>query len=199
VRSESALAIQLRKALSQYGVRMSDTETAVRVLTAAFADDPLARWLLPGDQARAAGDIVFGPLAHASAAHGELVVTPDATATAVWLPRAADPPDPQPVPDAFAHLRTFMELTGARHPTGTAHLYLVLLGVVPGAQGRGLGGALLRERLGRADTAGLPAYLEATSGSSRALYERHGFRDTGDPIHLPDGPTVWPMWRPARP
>jgi GNAT superfamily N-acetyltransferase len=199
VRSESALQIQLRKVLGQYGVRVSDIETAVRVLTAAFADDPLARWLLPGDQAGAAGDIVFGPLAHASAAHGELVVTPDATAAAVWLPRPADPPDPQPVADALAHLRTFMELTGARHPTGTAHLYLALLGVVPAAPGRGLGGALLRERLGCADTAGMPAYLEATSRSSRALYERHGFRDTGDPIHLPDGPTVWPMWRPARP
>jgi GNAT superfamily N-acetyltransferase len=178
---------------------VSETEIAVRVLTAAFADDPLARWLLPGDQAEAAGDIVFGPLAHASAAHGELAVTPDATAAAVWLPRAADPPDQQPIPEALAHLRTFMELTEARHPTGVAHLYLVLLGVVPGAQGRGLGGALLRERLDRADAAGLPAYLEATSRSSRALYERHGFRDTGDPIHLPDGPTIWPMWRPTRP
>ncbi|TWF78471.1 acetyltransferase (GNAT) family protein [Pseudonocardia hierapolitana] len=180
---------------------MGDTDTAVRVLTAAFADDPLARWLLPGHPAGAAADIVFGPLVHASSSHGELAVAPDATAAAVWLPRAADPPerDQQPIPEALAHLRAFMELTEARHPTGTAHLYLVLLGVVPGAQGRGLGGALLRERLGRADAAGLPAYLEATSRSSRALYERHGFRDTGDPIHLPDGPTVWPMWRPARP
>jgi GNAT superfamily N-acetyltransferase len=174
---------------------MTQTETAVQILTAAFADDPLARWLLPGDLV---ADIVFGPLVEASATHGELTVSPDGAATAVWLPRPAEPPadDRQPIPDALARLRTFLELSEARHPTGTAHLYLVLLGVVPGAQGRGLGGALLRERLCRADAEGLPAYLEATSLRSRALYERHGFRDTGDPIHLPDGPTLWPMWRP---
>lgn len=180
-----------------YGVRMTSTETVVRVLAAAFADDPLARWLLPADLA---AEIVFGPLVEASAAAGELAVAPDRTAAAVWLPRATGPVgERQPIPDAFAHLRTFMELTEARHPTGTAHLYLVLLGVLPEAQGRGLGGALLRERLDRADAEGLPAYLEATSQRSRALYERHGFRDTGDPIHLPDGPTLWPMWRPVRP
>jgi ribosomal protein S18 acetylase RimI-like enzyme len=192
-------------AQGSYGVRMTtttaDAETAVRVLTAAFADDPLARWLLPGDLAGAAADIVFRPLVDAAATHGELAVSPDVTAAAVWLPRGAEPPGPdrQQIPDALAHLRTFMELTEERHPTGTAHLYLVLLGVVPEARERGRGGALLRERLGRADGEGLPAYLEATSLRSRALYERHGFRDTGDPIHLPDGPTLWPMWRPARP
>jgi ribosomal protein S18 acetylase RimI-like enzyme len=180
---------------------MTNTETAVRVLTAAFADDPLARWLLPGDLAGAAADIVFGPLAETSSGHGELAVSADGTAAAVWLPRAAAPPvhDRQPIPDALVHLRTFMELTEARHPTGRAHLYLVFLGVRPDAQGRGLGGALLRERLIRADAEGLPAYLEATSPRSRALYERHGFRDTGDPIQLPDGPPVWPMWRATRP
>lgn len=188
------------KGAENYGVRMTPAEIAVRALTAAFADDPLTHWLLPGDLARKAAGIVFGPLVEAAAAHGELAVDPDGTAAAVWLPRAAEPQadEREPIPDALARLRTFLELTEARHPAGTAHLYLVLLGVVPGARGRGLGGALLREGLGRADGEGLPAYLEATSGRSRGLYERHGFRDSGDPIHLPDGPTLWPMWRPAR-
>jgi GNAT superfamily N-acetyltransferase len=175
---------------------MTNPETAVHVLAAAFVDDPLARWLLPGNLAT---DVVFGPLVEASAAHGELAVSPDGTGAAVWLPRGAEPPvgDRQPIPDALDRLRTFLELTEARHPAGTAHLYLVLLGVVPAARGRGLGAALLRERLARADADGLPAYLEATSLRSRSLYERHGFRDAGDPIQLPDGPSLWPMWRPT--
>lgn len=174
---------------------MALTETAVRVLSAAFADDPLARWLLPGDLL---AEIVFRPLVAESAAHGELAVSPCGSAAAVWLPRPAEPMgDGRPIPDSLARLRTFLELTEERHPTGPAHLYLVLIGVLPEMRGRGLGGELLHERLGRAD--GLPAYLEATSPRSRALYERHGFRDNGEPIHLPDGPTVWPMWRPTRP
>ncbi|MHA6617430.1 hypothetical protein [Pseudonocardia sp. DLS-67] len=105
-----------------------------------------------------------------------------------------------PIPDELARLRTFTELTEARHPAGTAHLYLVFPGVVPEAQGRGPGGALLRRRLARADAEGLPAYLEASSQRSRAPYVRHGFRDLGaEPIRLPDGPAIWPMWRAAQP
>jgi GNAT superfamily N-acetyltransferase len=177
-----------------------DHETAVRTLVAAFADDPLARWLLPGSAPDAA-DPVFRPLVQQSAAHGELAVAADGAAVAVWLPRAAEPPvhDLGPLPDELARLRTFLTLTEQRHPSDRAHLYLVFLGVAPDAQGRGLGGALLRDRLSRADTEGVPAYLEASSPRSRPLYERHGFRVTGDPVTLPDGPPLWPMWREPRP
>jgi len=175
---------------------MPCTETAVRVLTAAFADDPLQDWLRPASR-----DSLFRPLVQVSAAHGELAVSADGAAAAVWLRRPAGPPAPagDPLPDGWARLRTFLELTEARHPAGPEHLYLVFLGVLPAARGRGLGGGLLRERLAPADAEGVPAYLEASSRRSRALYERYGFRDTGDPIQLPDGPCVWPMWRAARP
>ena len=59
---------------------------------------------------------------------------------------------------------------------------------------RGLGSALMHEVLDRCDRDGTPAYLEATSPDSRRLYLRHGFVVTGE-IVLPDGPTMWPMWR----
>jgi hypothetical protein len=39
------------------------------------------------------------------------------------------------------------------------------------------------------------SYLEASSDRSRVLYERLGFVSTGSGIALPDGPTMWPMWR----
>jgi hypothetical protein len=48
--------------------------------------------------------------------------------------------------------------------------------------------------LERRDREGAAAYLEATSDRNRALYERHGFRAQGA-IPLPDGPTLWRMWR----
>ena len=40
-----------------------------------------------------------------------------------------------------------------------------------------------------------PAYLEASSERSCHLYQRLGFRRHGEPFTLPDGPTVYPMWR----
>jgi hypothetical protein len=51
--------------------------------------------------------------------------------------------------------------------------------------------------LDAADRAGEAAYLEATSSRNRALYERHGFTCIGD-LGLPDGPTVYALWRTPR-
>ncbi|MFR9796465.1 GNAT family N-acetyltransferase [Streptomyces sp. MS06] len=89
-------------------------------------------------------------------------------------------------------------LTEGIHPEGRAHAYLWMIGVAPGHQGEGLGGALLAHRLEHCDRIGLPAYLEASSARSRRLYERLGFVDTGRPLDLPDGPRMWPMWREPR-
>ena len=45
------------------------------------------------------------------------------------------------------------------------------------------------------DAEGIPAYLEASTVRSRALYERHGFEVTGE-FNLPSGgPPLWQMWR----
>jgi GNAT superfamily N-acetyltransferase len=67
----------------------------------------------------------------------------------------------------------------------------------PGAQGHGLGGALLAHTLRLADAAGEPAYLEASSTRSRVLYERHGFEVTGE-LSVDGSPPMWPMWRAPR-
>ena len=58
--------------------------------------------------------------------------------------------------------------------------YLLAIGVRPSAQGRGLGGRMLTHTLDQIDTANEPAYLEATSPRSWALYERCGFAVTGE-------------------
>lgn len=55
---------------------------------------------------------------------------------------------------------------------------------------------LMQPTLERADAVGLPAYIEASSKRSAALYERLGFVHTGV-FELPGGgPPVWPMRRP---
>jgi GNAT superfamily N-acetyltransferase len=178
-----------------------ECEAAIRVLTAAFADDPVCRWLVPDDLPGFDAARVFRPVVEQSADQGELVVDPGGAAIAVWLRQGPEAPagDGAALPDELARLTALTILTEQRHPVGREHLYLAFLGVVPGAQGSGTGGRLLREGLARADAERLPAYLEASSARSRPFYERHGFRATGDPIVLPDGPRLWPMWREPRP
>jgi L-amino acid N-acyltransferase YncA len=77
------------------------------------------------------------------------------------------------------------------------HIYVRTVGVRTELQGQGLGSKLMQPTLERADAAGLPAYIEASSERSAALYERLGFVHLGV-FELPDGgPRVWPMRRPA--
>ncbi|MCP2163278.1 GNAT family N-acetyltransferase [Goodfellowiella coeruleoviolacea] len=90
---------------------------------------------------------------------------------------------------------TVMTLVADRHPD-TPHLYLSAMAVLPDGRGRGVGGAMLRHRLARADAEAQPSYLEASTARSAALYARHGFRSHGAPVVLPDaGPRLLPMWR----
>lgn len=69
------------------------------------------------------------------------------------------------------------------------HFYLA-----PHVQGRGLGSAVLRELLARADAQGMTVRLIVLQGSpARRLYERHGFRFAAeDPVdvHMTRPPAV---------
>jgi GNAT superfamily N-acetyltransferase len=84
-----------------------------------------------------------------------------------------------------------------RHPS-EPHYYYRWIGVRPRFRRQGLGSALMHPTLDHCDKEGLPAYLEASSELSAALYQRLGFVQQGV-LQLPDGgPMVWPMWRPPR-
>jgi len=182
----------------------AESDTRLRVLVSAFAGDPLSQWLVPEPQHRRPvyRQWFAAALAHADEA-GE--VRAGDCSTQVWLPgTAADPPrmlDEQararvrqlPGLDV-ARFDLFGELVGQRHPRA-AHSYLALIGVEPARQGAGIGTAVLADALRVHDEAGVPTYLEASSARSRRLYRRLGYRDLGDPIELPGGPTLHPMWR----
>jgi GNAT superfamily N-acetyltransferase len=98
----------------------------------------------------------------------------------------------------WALLGQAMDAARPRRP----HEYLMLAGVLPGYQGKGLGTGLLNHHHAQLDSSGTAAYLEATSAGSRALYARLGYRDHAAPLYPGGvaGPVLWPMWRPpARP
>jgi GNAT superfamily N-acetyltransferase len=74
--------------------------------------------------------------------------------------------------------------------------YVRLIGVRSALQGRDVGSALMRPTLQRADSGGLPAYIEASSERSAALYARLGFLHT-HVLQLPEGgPPLWLTRRP---
>ncbi|MGC7098745.1 GNAT family N-acetyltransferase [Amycolatopsis lurida] len=170
----------------------ADRRVASDVLVDAFMDDPVVCWLHPERSERARLQAEFyRPLL----AHGEVYLVGREEGAAVWLPLAAGPWHPESDDEEVdPRLRALGRVLGDRHP-GQAHLYLPCMGVIAARQGSGLGSALLRHRLARADADGIAAYLEASSPRSRALYRRHGFEDSGPPVQVGDSPLLWPMVR----
>ncbi|WP_152360320.1 GNAT family N-acetyltransferase [Microlunatus speluncae] len=181
-----------------------DDDPINRLLTDAFLDDPLMRWLFPDPATRPAALTTVLRLFLRS---GQVRTTgPDEEplAAAVWsTPAEHDLPAPaEPAPVLVPHLARLADLDrllGERYPVEVDHRYLRVIGVQPAERGRGHGGTLLRQGLAEWDSAGLPIYLEASSSRNAALYARHGFLAYGEPARLPDGPELHPMWRDPRP
>lgn len=182
-----------------------DRRAFVETLVAAFHGDPVMTWWVPDPRRRLAIlDAFFDVIADDHQAYDGLYVTePGPVAAAVWVP-----PGCQPTGDAAeqlvgrlvtaaaehsGRLLECLELMEEQHPLAD-HAYLFFLATRPEWQSQGLGTGLMREVLDRCDRDGIPAYLEATSLDSQRLYLRHGFVVTGE-IRLPDGPSIWPMWR----
>ena len=58
---------------------------------------------------------------------------------------------------------------------------------------------MIRRHIAVADAAAMPCYLESSKDTNIPIYKSFGFEVTGE-ITLPGGgPTIWPMWRAARP
>jgi ribosomal protein S18 acetylase RimI-like enzyme len=186
----------------------ADREAIGRLLHEAFRDDPVSRWIFPEEQhLERAHPLLWTAFLDVSLAHGTVHVTEDGAGAALWYSvtggRMAGGEELGErlagVDPGNERQETLGELTEKVHPTERDHAYLQGIVVSPGRQSRGTGTALLRHMLRRCDAEGLPAYLEASSGRSRALYERHGFVFLGTAVELPGGPPMFPMWRePAR-
>jgi ribosomal protein S18 acetylase RimI-like enzyme len=182
-----------------------DRHEVIATLVAAFRDDPAVRSLYPTDLEY----VRFFPgllMAFGGRAFKEGTVDQDVqgVAAALWFP-----PEVEPDGDAIlnhlnvsipkkrlAPLAIGMEMQGALHPE-EPHWYLPWMGVVPEAQGMGIGAALLRDGLARADAERMPVYTEVTNRRAAVFYARHGF-ETKSTIDLPGYPEIVTMWRPAR-
>ena len=81
-----------------------------------------------------------------------------------------------------------------------AHWYVMVVGVAPEEQGKGIGRALLQPIIKRADTAGQPCYLETAQPANVGFYERLGFRRVVDMVEPQSGLRLWTFRRdPAAP
>lgn len=182
-----------------------EAERAVAAIVLGFAADPMARWSLPdpGVYLTHFPAIVraFGGRAFEHGAGHQVGGFAGAT---LWLPPGVEPDEEalgaifekSVPPERQAEVGSVMEQMAENHPAEPCW-YLPFIAVDPVRQGEGLGSALLRHTLRRCDADGAPAYLEATSPASAALYERHGFEQVGL-IRAGSSPPLVPMLRKPR-
>lgn len=195
----------------------SEFDTVLPVCVEAFADEAVSAWVEPDPVRRQERtQELFGSSLRAAVDAGELLVAFLAgggpIGASVWTDLRGAPPEPglpdgvrpasrrlpHRLPDRLvSRLAAVRSATGARHPD-LPHVYLSAMAVLPHRRGLGAGSALLRHGVEHARVLGLPVYLEASTPRNQRLYARHGFRDHGEPIPLPDGgPVLQPMWREA--
>jgi ribosomal protein S18 acetylase RimI-like enzyme len=186
---------------------LQDAESVGEVIGAAFADDPVNRWVFGAG----AMSPTFAALARhlylqrgfghlSSGARGAALWLSDARAKEAGLWRTLRVASVMARTAGFGAMRRGLAIDTAftrAHPA-EPHAFLFAIGVVPSAQGKGVGGDLLRAGLMRVDAARLPCYLESTKEANVALYRHFGF-ELLPTMPLPAGcPPIWPMWRPAR-
>lgn len=184
----------------------ADADELTTVLATAFMADPISQWIFPDEADRERlHPAFFRPFVELALADGEVYTTDDYAGVTLWLPvdvhAHADEEDLGPLFEAVIgadYAKRFAvldQLMTASHPGHESHHYLPFIAVRPGRQGHGVGEALLRDRLVALDEQGVPAYLEASCPRNAALYERLGFTRTENTLDLPDGPSLYPMWR----
>lgn len=189
-------------------------ETAAAALTRAFANDPMFNWMFPdaGERSRALAALNRVPLAYALR-YGRAVQAHDGRAVAIWI----RPGQPISVTGmirsgmlgmpfrlgfrAFGQFAQSNEAMGKLHKqyVPEPHWYLMIVGVDPDLQGRGLGSALIAEGLAPADDQQRVAYLETSDPRNVPFYRRFGFEVLESVPLGKDAPPGWAMRRDPRP
>ncbi|WP_100444781.1 GNAT family N-acetyltransferase [Glycomyces xiaoerkulensis] len=185
-------------------------------IASAFKYLAVADWLVPDDietRARLMAGQFEMLAAPALEGHGRVDAAlddgGDLAGVAVWLDFTGDPfGGPPDYAERMAelcgeHLPRFQALDEAfeRHhpdPAERPHLHLVFCAVDPDRQRQGIGRMLLEAGLNHLDRTGTAGYLEAANVPLTEWYGKHGFESLGPPLRLPEGPSMYPMWRKPR-
>lgn len=186
----------------------TERDRAVAMLVEAFLHDPLFVWFLPVEKQRRQWLAWFHRrvLKETMPLGGAFTTSPDEGAALIYPPGTWPPsfvrglaawPMIPGIP-TWRLLRPGLWVDARIHQLHPPepHLYLYVLGVHPGSQGKGLGGALLRHASAIADSARVPCHLETANPDNVGLYRHFGY-EVRHEVTEHGGPTIWAMTRGA--
>jgi ribosomal protein S18 acetylase RimI-like enzyme len=191
-------------------LKRSSIDTAANTLERAFSSDPMFLWVFPEPATRPAAlrRLNRVPLEY-GVRYGRVTTSHDAQAVCVWIPPGRGITIPGmirsgmlgvPFRIGFGPLAKFMGANDTMDKLHKKHVpephwYLMVIGVDPELQNRGVGSALVKEDLMRADQSGCPCYLETSEKRNLAFYERLGFVALEQATLGTGGPPAWAMRR----
>lgn len=187
-----------------------DLDAVVATLSTSFASDPVIEWAIPPSvpSRREILDAFFEITTRQLLNGGGMVAaTPEYDGVVVWsgTDAASDAENERVLGELVDRcgpcgptVRLLMETLDAHHPVDLPpHVHCLYAAVRPESRGSGaremIIGAFRELRIAR----GLGVYAEASSRRSLRLWERLGSRQTGSVIDLPDGPSLYPIFREA--
>ena len=188
---------------------LGDHTTLVDILADAFDADPFFGWMFGPDGAgfrrglRAWLDLVVG----FALPRGEGWLA-GRDAASIWLPPGTELAGGDELVAVASLLGELVgdragELVSAIGTGGTnvpdlPHWLCVYIGVRPGAQGSGLGRALMEPGMTASDRDGVPSHLVSTNAATATFYEHLGYRVLSVASAGPGIPALRPMWRDAQ-
>jgi GNAT superfamily N-acetyltransferase len=187
--------------------RAADRSAVVAMLTRTFATDPAMRWFFPDDATWATrAETFFGFLFDVRVDGGEAMVTEALTSASLWNPPGGNRLGVDAVGKRWRHevegriagdearrLAVYDENLLPSHPS-EPYWYLGVLGTDPSHRGRGLGAAVVRPILARADAERRRCFVDTSFARNVPFYERLGFVVTVE-LDLPGGPRMWGLTR----
>jgi GNAT superfamily N-acetyltransferase len=199
--------------MSAAGVRQAtdaDRDVVVETFVQGFVDDPVMRFFFPDDSTyRPFASAFFGFLVDLNLGGGEIFLTADGEAAALWTPpggvgmpeaQVAERWKAEMVPrlpdDALERLDRF-EAAGERMGPLEGLRYLGVLATRPDHRGHGHARAVLAPVLERDDHDGIGAHLDTGTPENLPFYERFGFRVHAE-TDIEEGPHLWSLVRDAR-
>jgi len=184
---------------------------AAAILSQAFFADPFFAYILPNEHKRSCIlPWLYQKLLAYGHLYGEVDTTQQLEGAAMWLGPHSTSLKLHgvlrtglfllPLKLSRLEFRRSTELASLsdqlhRESISGAHFYLAELGVAPASHGWGLGAALVKSGLARADHLQLPCYLETYNPDNLSFYASLGFRPVERRRFSLEAPQIWGMLR----
>lgn len=183
--------------------REIDDKKAVEILSCAFHDDPIMRWV---SKDHTFLPTLFSLLVPCYRRQGVALMGEEENGVALWMPPGKS------IKIKFSSLKLIFKLwkilgiasiykidrlffSLRKYEPKEPYYYLYAIGVLQNSKGKGVGASLLAPMLARCDKENKIAYLENTRIENLLFYKNHGFKVIKEVEFGKNAPKVWLMVR----